>query len=131
MIPIYRAKKIDSDEYVEGYYLPVYYMPIFENGELVSFEDIFNILQVNKTTYTEIDTSTLSIHFQNMLDKNGKKIFASLSEDGVGGDECKSADGLKDSWLNGVIRIDGSGARINNGFIPRFKKLEVVCIHKG
>lgn len=24
-IPIYRAKKIDSDEYVEGWYMPNYY----------------------------------------------------------------------------------------------------------
>lgn len=33
-----------------------------------------------------IDSSTLSIHFKNMIDTDGKKIFASLSEDGMGGD---------------------------------------------
>jgi len=34
----------------------------------------------------EIDPSTLSINFPDMLDLEGTKIFASLSEDGKGGD---------------------------------------------
>ena len=33
-----------------------------------------------------IDPSTLAIHFPDMLDSEGTKIFASLSEDGMGGD---------------------------------------------
>ena len=35
---------------------------------------------------TEIDKTTLAIHFPDMLDSQGNKIFASLSEDGKGGD---------------------------------------------
>ena len=34
----------------------------------------------------EIDPTTLSIHFPDMLDSKGNKIFASLQEDGKGGD---------------------------------------------
>jgi len=36
-----------------------------------------------------IDTSTLAIHFPDMKDSEGTKIFASLSEDGKGGDICE------------------------------------------
>jgi len=74
-IPIYRAKKIDSDEWVEGFYIEeqkLYYM---------------KILKIPKVNGKEIDPSTLSIHFPQIVDKNGKKIFASLSEDGIGGSD--------------------------------------------
>ena len=36
--------------------------------------------------YIEIDSSTLAISFNDMIDSEGTKIFASLSEDGKGGD---------------------------------------------
>lgn len=49
MIPIYRAKKTDSGEYVEGQYL-VY----------KGYPTIFNEYGLNGI---EIDISTLSIHF--------------------------------------------------------------------
>jgi hypothetical protein len=86
-LPIYRAKKIDSDEYVAGFYIP--HCPDYEDG-IVTFEkspmckdtghiDVYN--KVNK-----IDKTTLAIHFPDMLDSQGNKIFASLSKDGKGGD---------------------------------------------
>ena len=72
-IPIYRAKEKDKNEYVQGY--------------------LFNYTQINilgkSNVWLEainIDINTLSIHFSNMLDKNDRKIFASLNEDGIGGD---------------------------------------------
>lgn len=81
-IPIYRAKKIDSDDNIKSqsyikkliggnyhHYLVKYYSP--------DYEDV------------EIDPSTLAIHFPDMLDRQGNKIFASLSEDGKGGDICE------------------------------------------
>lgn len=82
-IPIYRAKKVDSDEYVVGYYF---------NAEIEKQHIIMK--QVASTDYYfmfdndeyEIDPSTLAIHFPNMIDGQGNKIFASLSEDGKGGD---------------------------------------------
>lgn len=92
-IPIYRAKKIDSDKYTIGlgvqhhvehfcgekfqsYYMITGYTPDSNNhwGETA--------------TGTTIDESTLSIHFQGMLDSEGNKIFASLSENGKGGSIC-------------------------------------------
>ena len=39
-----------------------------------------------------IDKSTLSIHFPNMIDSQGNKIFASLSEDRKGGDILQYKD---------------------------------------
>ena len=74
-IPIYRAKKIDSDEYVEGYYYKDGKDHIIFNGDSTT---IFGL--------RVIDPTTLSIHFPDMLDSQGNKIFASLQEDGKGGD---------------------------------------------
>ena len=95
-MPIYRAKKIDSDEYVVGMYLPEYLRPKFLNGSVYDVEYFKNVIQTDRNTYEKIDPSTLSIHFQDMLASdsdrllpNGEKdlrIFTSLSEDGKGGD---------------------------------------------
>ena len=78
-IPIYRAKKLGSDDNIKSqsyikkliggnyhHYLVKYYSP--------DYEDV------------EIDQSTLAINFNDMLDSKRNKIFASLSEDGKGGD---------------------------------------------
>jgi len=81
-IPIYRAKKLNSDEWVEGYCYADDYTRNIVNYDV---DEPFN---------TEIDQSTLSIHFSNMLDSNNNKIFASLSEDGKGGDILKDLN----SW---------------------------------
>ena len=77
MIPIYRAKKIDSDEYVESSGI------INEHNEIRLYKIYVNDMNV----WHEIDPSTLAIHFPDMLDSEGTKIFASLSEDGKGGDK--------------------------------------------
>lgn len=78
-LPIYRARKIDSVEYVEGYYTErVHHYPSGRN-----YIHFHNGLVA---TYERIDPTTLSIHFKDMLDSQGNKIFASLSEDGKGGD---------------------------------------------
>ncbi len=66
-IPIYRAKKIDSDIYITGY--------LYKNGDFVTVHNI------------RIDPTTLAINLSDMLDSQGNKIFASLSEDGKGGDK--------------------------------------------
>lgn len=77
-IPIYRAKKIDSDEYIEGFFLFQE-----ESRECIEICQIYN--SKIRATY-EVDISTLAIHFHDMLDSQGNKIFASLSEYGKGGD---------------------------------------------
>jgi len=93
MIPIYRAKKIDSDECVEGnlleYQSNVYVLPYETMYKL--FNNCLNIENF------EIDPSTLAIHFTGMLDSEGNKIFASLDEDGKGGDNVNYL-----SFKNGI-----------------------------
>lgn len=101
-IPLYRAKRIDSDEYIIGYltsssgYFGVkYYLTKGHNQEII-----------------EIDLKTLAIHFPNNLDSQGNKIFASLQEDGKGGDITLTKDGkalyervhlcFKDGGLGGI-----------------------------
>lgn len=95
-IPIYRAKKIDSDEYVEGCLIG---------------DKRFNHYEIMKDGTFEryvIDLTTISIYHQDMLASdsnrilpNGEKdlrIFASLQEDGKGGDilEIYDLDDLGD-----------------------------------
>ena len=86
-IPIYRAKKIDSDEYVEGFLIPP--NPDMQDG-IVTFEEApMEIDTGHVEVYTKthkIDQSTLAIHFPDMVDSEENKIFASLNEDGKNGD---------------------------------------------
>ena len=110
-IPIYRAKKIDSDKYVYGYYFPQDYTGDFSSEDAEEREEIEKHFICGTTVHNsyddeeghftfmgidEIDPSTIAIHFPDMLASdsdrllpNGEKdlrIFASLSEDGKGGD---------------------------------------------
>ena len=73
-IPIYRAKHKNIDNYVIGY---EYYNHI---------EDEYYITHYATGNNYKIDRSTRSIHFEGMIDSQGNKVFASLSEDGKGGD---------------------------------------------
>jgi len=75
-IPIYRAKKIDSDEYVEGFY--------FNYDDSLGYKPM--IISKESGIEFEISELTLAIHFPDMIDSEGNKIFASLNEDGKGGD---------------------------------------------
>lgn len=75
MIPIYRAKKIDSNEYVKGWYTD----PLIIEGELY-------ISITNKSGTFRVDKTTIAMHFKDMIDAKGSEIFASLQEDGKGGD---------------------------------------------
>ena len=104
MIPIFRAKtikqdyneweecqelkKIDGVWYAIGFYdckrEVKTYLGDWETTHLVLIRKSTAILEVN--TAEIIDISTLSIHFPDMLDSKGNKIFASLQEDGKGGD---------------------------------------------
>jgi len=118
-IPIYRAKKIDSDEYVQG--------------NLVNDRDGYYIFDVRffpastmpMEKFIEIDPLTLAIHFPDMLDKNGNKIFASLSEDGIGGDDYNRWHG-KSGWImhDGITIFDISAGSDTSDF-------EVTGIYEG
>lgn len=130
-IPIYRARRSDSDEWVDGY--------------LTSENTIQRKGSYYLTDTFEIDQNTLSIHFPSMIDKNGKKIFASLSEDGVGGDKiyAQTSDSIG-NMSNDVFRdtictlhntqitfldiIKGENFYFAYNY---FVELEVIGIHKG
>ena len=79
-LPLYRAKKIGTDEYIIGYLLPKFGDKVFMSTSW-SYDD---------TGYTpdfvEIDPTTLAIHMKGMVDIKGNLIFASLRNDGKGGD---------------------------------------------
>ena len=79
-IPIYRAKKIQSDEYIIGHYTEK--VKEYPGKHYIHFNNGYT------ETYERIDPKTLAIHFPDMLDSEGTKIFASLSDSGKGGDIC-------------------------------------------
>ena len=103
-IPIYRAKKIDSNEYVIGYYQTETGTNVEDKNnmfrtlrhiiiDLDKYQlrlDLFGDKKLHDDSHIreqyEIDPTTLAIHFPSMVDSNGNKIFASLQEDGKGGD---------------------------------------------
>lgn len=131
-IPIYRAKKLDSAEYVEGdlfagkFIIPISILnkKIFNaikhieedvlscsinedcKNEHIELKNMLTKLIYNERLehITEIDITTLAIHFPDMLDSEGNKIFASLSKDGKGGDIVPSSEtsvGLTAVYKNG------------------------------
>ena len=71
---LFRAKEKNSNNYVIGY---EYYNHI---------EDEYYITHYVSGSNYKIDRTTRSINIEDMLDSQGDKIFASLQEDGKGGD---------------------------------------------
>lgn len=86
-----RAKSIYSDEYLIS--------------EDIKFELGLMYLRINGK-WKECDKDTRSINFEDMLDNQGNKIFASLREDGKGGDRL-----LEESRLMCNLKIDNSSFR--------------------
>lgn len=107
-IPIYRAKKIDSDEYAYGF---CFYDEV--RKEMFISNDAKNLY----TNRFRVDTTTLSIHFPDMLAKNSNRylpngekdlrIFASLQDDGKGGDKLNC-------WISDYeYKTGGKPTRVN------------------
>ena len=71
---LFRAKEKNSNNYVIGY---EYYNHI---------EDEYYITHYVSGSNYKVDRTTRSINIEDMLDIKGSKIFASLSENGKGGD---------------------------------------------
>lgn len=111
-IPISRAKKINSDEYIEGDYISILNIIVPLGAYLIG-------------GYI-IDPTTLAIHFPNMLAKdsnrllpNGEKdlrIFTSLNEDGKGGDCTFMENGYNEVFcydsINGCIVLKSPNSEI-------------------
>ena len=88
-LPIFRAKKLDSDEYVIGFLLQDCF-----GFYIIQTDNALRCETLNQEAI-EIDHQTLSISFSDMLDSQRNKIFASLSENGKGGDIIKLDDNIK------------------------------------
>lgn len=117
MIPIYRAKKIDSDEYVIGFYSSAYDIHHYIITHL-GVDTKANAVYQMSTDIHKIDPTTLAIHFPDMLDSQGNKIFASLSEDGKGGDI------MKDDEYYGIAKYKDSR------FVVEYENVEE-CLYEG
>ena len=105
MIPIFRSYELDTAFLIEGSYIK-------ENGFYINN----NIPDYNKPVirhkicdedgiYHEVSKDYLSIHFPDMLDSQGNKIFASLNKDGKGGDIVEYDGGQEIiKYSNGTIQ---------------------------
>ena len=94
-IPVYRAKMIDSDGYVIGFFHSRKWDGETRTEYYITYESL----------EWEIDPTTLAIHFLDILDSQGNKIFASLSEDGKGGDIVEYDGGQEIiKYSNGTIQ---------------------------
>ena len=95
-IPIYRAKEIDGDEYIIG---------SLDFNASRADDTFYHIITGNRYNHT-IDPTTLAIHFKDMVDSEGNKIFASLSKEGKGGDivELKHIRYLEDDEPSYMIK---------------------------
>ena len=71
---LFRAKEKNSNNYVIGY---EYYNHV---------EDEYYITHYVSGSNYKVDRTTRSINIEDMIDSQGNKIFASLQEDGKGGD---------------------------------------------
>lgn len=93
---LFRGKRVDNGEWVEGYYSPVN-IPITGN--------MGHFINVGGYRAVEIDPETVS-QFTGLCDKNGVRIFE--------GDIIEYTDGCND-WL-GAVKYDGDDAQ----FVVRF-----------
>ena len=125
-IPIYRAKRLDNGEYIEGYYTErVHHYP--------SGRNYINFHNGLVATYEIIDPTTLAIHFPDMLDSQGNKIFASLSEDGKGGDIIKALtrpvnNFQKEKMLDNVIIFDTFYYRLKSIIVSKVENYNNIDI---
>ncbi len=135
-IPIYRAKKIDGSGWIKGHYVQA------ANGsqELIHYV-LPTYIHIYDACEYEVDPKTLAIHFENMISMTSKKIFASLSEDGVGGDTVRvlpkkfvteGFNGKVVHTIDGVLVLgDVPENEMSNdwGLLSSFD-VEVIGIHK-
>ncbi len=104
-LPIYRAKRLDGNDWIEGYLLPP---TVLDHIKLMTSTPIGNGFFNQSCT---VCPKTLSIHFPNMIDKNGKRFFASLSSNAedklLGGDygryKMPDVSQSKEHWVFGNV----------------------------
>ena len=136
-IPEYRAKRDDNGEEVIGFYLPTmlwYDSFLAEPSHTILVGTPHDILNSQNGYYYEqyfVDPSTLAIHFPDMLDSQGNKIFASLSENGKGGDVITYDEDIRiiAIYKNGTFIFKDS---MNLAIVPssRYLRTKVIGIQK-
>ena len=117
-IPIYRAKKECDGEYIE---FKTYFEEDGKYRAIIKFakQEIDGWLDSVYIPLTfRIDPTTLAIHFPDMLDSQGNKIFGSLSENGKGGDI------MKDDEYYGIAKYKDSR------FVVEYENVEE-CLYEG
>lgn len=132
---IYRAKKIDSAEYVEGFLFEV------ENyGTSLYIGRVCSYLELTDEA-SEINHTTLAIHLPDMIDSEGARVFASLSEDGKGGDTFDAESAPEDESLMATVIFKNGYRTLYDGWDDTLpypllesrgvKALKVLGINRG
>ena len=123
-LPTFRAKKKDSDGYVEGFLYQdlVCYIPsdgIKSDTYLKAVDADSWYIMDSYSRNTQIDIDTASIHFPFMLDDNKNKMFASLQKSGKGGDILSvfniEAQELQEGYC--IFSSEEKGIKISNGSV--------------
>lgn len=128
-LPIYRAEKIDSDEYVEGYYASAYDIHHYIIDHL-GVDTKTNTVYSMSTDLYKIDPTTLAIQM------GKRKLFMSLDiETGKGGDKISDNEVLvwNDGMMNcSVLKIMDNGAIEYEISLDNcdFDKMEVIGIQQ-
>ena len=137
MIPIYRAKKKNGSGYITGNYIDVEfsneeYVDIDKTEEIIkhciikNFRTLHDDFEYCNFEIEEIDISTLSIHFPDMIDSQGNKIFASL--DIKGGSLIEYEEKIfEEMYLNGLIQGVANMDSIQNSL---FKYSKIIGIQQ-
>ena len=133
-----RAKRIDNHRLITGTYIEAEGKAfIIQDIDSVSFDESIDAVTSSDCIYAsvyEVQPETRAIHYPNMIDKDGNKIFASLRKDGIGADIAQ--DGKYDEKFNGyfflnpvtnsvVFKDDFDAVGIYDTYWSRFKLIGV------
>lgn len=125
-LPIYRGKSLKTNQYVEGYL-----KTCTDTGS-----DVFWI-QTKEWVDYQIDPTTLSISFKDMLSTTNTRIFASLSNLGKGGDCTFMENGYNETFcwdsLNGCIMLKSPHYEVRlfrDRRNTHFKRYEIIGIQE-
>ena len=130
-IPIYRAKKIDSDEYVIGNLIEdegVFY--IIKNPVVTHFNGLQQL--TGECEYLDrVDPTILAINFPSWIakdeDDNDIKVFASFNTNKIGGDIVEVRDNFV--GISGVLHLDKNhDLCIDNCRITNFELSQMTVI---